>query len=560
MIGLVLDNRYKLTDFIGQGGMALVYKALDQRTHHAVAIKILKPEYNHDDEFLRRFEREAQAASKVSHHNIVNLLDVGAQDNYRYLVLEYVEGRTLKEIIDEKGALSPTTAVQIAIRILSALQHMHRNGIIHRDIKPQNILIHADGHVKVSDFGIARLAGSGTISKADMVMGSVHYFSPEQAQGQEVTEASDIYSAGVVLYEMITGTVPFDGDTPVAIAMQHIKVAPRAVNILNPEVSPAINDVVQKAMAKDPRQRYQQAEDMARDLQKALTEPVRQTPEVDLEAETVPSKAERRQRVLKERIGQKGMMKVALYALAGLVFTLVIAWLSVRLYHYIADSASAPYVIDETEENAMKLIARAGLTAEVSRTSDANRPAGTVIQQAPEYNTTMRRGEKVLITISTGPQQQEVPNLYGLNLSKARAELEQHGFSLMTLSKRIVSERAWDTVLEQSPAAGTPLSAGGIVQVTVSGGSVAIPNLVGMHRAEALQLAESIGLRITEVREIPIEDASKADLVASQIFTDDNDQPVQPDTRVIIGTMGRIAVYVLTIPEQAVQTPGKDGF
>ena len=168
MIGLVLDNRYKLTDFIGQGGMALVYKALDQRTHHAVAIKILKPEYKNDEEFLRRFEREAQAASKVSHHNIVNLLDVGSQDNYRYLVLEYVEGRTLKEIIDEKGALPPKTAVQIAIRLLSALQHMHKNGIIHRDIKPQNIIVDADYNVKVTDFGIARRIGKDAAAMVDV--------------------------------------------------------------------------------------------------------------------------------------------------------------------------------------------------------------------------------------------------------------------------------------------------------------------------------------------------------------------------------------------------------
>ena len=553
MIGLVLDNRYKLTDFIGQGGMALVYKALDQRTHHAVAIKILKPEYKNDEEFLRRFEREAQAASKVSHHNIVNLLDVGSQDNYRYLVLEYVEGRTLKDIIDEKGALPPVTSVQIAIRLLSALQHMHKNGIIHRDIKPQNILIHADGHVKVSDFGIARLAGSGTISKTDMVMGSVHYFSPEQAQGQEVTEASDIYSAGVVLYEMLTGTVPFDGDTPVAIAMQHIKVPPRAVNILNPAVSPAINAVVQKAMAKDPKNRYQQAEDMARDLQKALNEPNTQPPEVILDP---PAKEEdkpvRRTRRPAERFDWHRMLRPLIFSLAALVVTGIIALLAVRMYNSIVNSATAPYVIDETEKNALNLIARAGLTAEVSRVSDAERPVGTVIQQAPEYGTTMRKGSKLLITVSTGPQEQEVPSLYGMNVTKATAELEKYGFTLLALPGREVSEKPWDTVLSQTPEAGEKMTAGGIVQVTLSGGSVTIPNLVGMNRAEALQLAESIGLRVTEILEEPVEDTTKDQQVAAQFFTDMNNQPVQPGDRVISGTMGRIAVYVLTPPQTEV--------
>ncbi len=548
MIGLVLDNRYKLTDFIGAGGMALVYKALDQRTHHAVAIKILKPEYKNDEEFLRRFEREAQAASKVSHHNIVNLLDVGAQDNYRYLVLEYVEGRTLKEIIDEKGALPPTTSVQIAIRLLSALQHMHKNGIIHRDIKPQNILIHADGHVKVSDFGIARLAGSGTISKTDMVMGSVHYFSPEQAQGQEVTEASDIYSAGVVLYEMLTGTVPFDGDTPVAIAMQHIKVPPRAVNIINPAVSPAINAVVQKAMAKDPRARYQQAEDMARDLQKALADPGTREPEVVIDPPQPQEKPRRRVIRPLEKFDWHQAVRPVLMGVVALALTGVLALLALRMYNSIVNSATAPYVIDETETNALRLIARAGLTAEVSRVSDAERPVGTVIQQAPEFGTTMRQGSKLLITVSTGPQQQEVPSLYGMSVTKASAELERCGFTLLALSRREVSEKPWDTVLTQSPEAGELLSAGGIVQVILSGGSVTIPNLVGMNRAEALSLAESIGLRVTEVLEEPVEDASKDQQVAAQFFTDSDNQPAQPGDKVISGTMGRIAVYVLTPP------------
>ena len=217
MIGRVLDGRYELVEFVGKGGMALVYKAVDQRTHHDVAVKILRPEFNNDEEFLSRFEREAIAASKMSHHNIVNLLDVGLDGDCRYLVMEYVEGKTLKEIIQERGPLPPATAAQIAIRILSALQHAHKNGIIHRDIKPQNILVHSEGHIKVADFGIARVAGSHTISKADSVMGSVHYFSPEQAQGDDVTFASDIYSVGVVMYEMMTGYVPFDGETPVAV-------------------------------------------------------------------------------------------------------------------------------------------------------------------------------------------------------------------------------------------------------------------------------------------------------------------------------------------------------
>ena len=217
----ILADRYRLVEQIGMGGMAIVYRAVDMRTGHNVAVKVLRPEFNQDVEFVSRFQREAEAASKMAHHNIVNLLDVGMDGENRYLVMEYVQGKTLKQVIQEKGRLNPLVAAQITIRILSALQHAHENGIIHRDIKPQNILVHADGHIKVADFGIARMANSSTLSKGDNVMGSVHYFSPEQASGHAAGVTSDIYSVGVVLYEMLTGRVPFDGDSPVAIAMQH---------------------------------------------------------------------------------------------------------------------------------------------------------------------------------------------------------------------------------------------------------------------------------------------------------------------------------------------------
>ena len=183
MTGRVIAQRYQILDTIGKGGMAIVYRAIDNRTGHSVAIKVLRPEFNQDEEFLSRFQREAEAASKVSHHNIVNLLDVGMDGDSRYLVMEYVQGKTLKEVIRQKGKLPYTTAGQIAIRILSALQHTHRNGIIHRDIKPQNILVQSEGHIKVADFGIARMTNSSTLTKGDSVMGSVHYFSPEQAAG-----------------------------------------------------------------------------------------------------------------------------------------------------------------------------------------------------------------------------------------------------------------------------------------------------------------------------------------------------------------------------------------
>ena len=243
----VLADRYRLTEQIGMGGMAIVYRAIDTRTGHNVAVKVLRPEFNEDAEFIGRFQREAEAASKMTHHNIVNLLDVGMDGDSRYLVMEYVQGKTLKEVIQERGRLSAPLACQIAIRILSALEHAHRNGIVHRDIKPQNILVHADGHIKVADFGIARIADSSTLTRGDNVMGSVHYFSPEQARGEQADATSDIYSTGVVLYEMLTGRVPFDGDNPVQVALMHINDEIIPPSRLVSGIPPALEKVVMKA-------------------------------------------------------------------------------------------------------------------------------------------------------------------------------------------------------------------------------------------------------------------------------------------------------------------------
>ena len=533
MNGKLLDNRYQLVEFIGQGGMALVYKALDQRTHHYVAVKILKPEYNHDEEFLQRFRREALAASKVSHHNIVNLLDVGTEEEYRYIVLEYIEGRTLKEIIEEKGALDPETAIQIAVRILSALQHMHKNGIIHRDIKPQNILIHSEGHVKVSDFGIARMADSGTVGNEDVVMGSVHYFSPEQAQGLDVSAASDIYSVGVVLYEMLTGSVPFNGDSPVAIAMQHVNVPPRPLHILNPDISPELERVVLRALEKDPKKRYQQASDMARDLRDAPLKPEKET-------SADPVRIQKKKKKSKEPLQP---FQYVIEAACCLAVIGVIALVSVRMYNSISNTVNVPFVIGESETAALGLIGRAGLNANISRASDDETPAGYVILQSPEFETSLKKGDTVLLTVSTGPKEQPVPSLYGMTADKAREELEKLGFSLLAVSPRVLSDKPWDTILEQTPGAGTMLTAGGIIQVTLSGGSVVIPKLTGLTRQEALTTADSLGLRITDVIEYATDDNTKFEIVADQIFRI-GEEKVNIGDKVMIGTEGAIAVYV----------------
>ena len=551
MIGKVLDNRYELVEFIGKGGMALVYRAIDKRTGHNVAVKILRPEYNQDAEFCTRFEREAVAASKMSHHNIVNLLDVGQDGDMRYLVMEYVRGRTLKEVIKQQGRLKPAVAAQIGIRILSALQHAHKNGIIHRDIKPQNILVHSDGLIKVGDFGIARVVGSNTISTDDIVMGSVHYFSPEQAKGEPVTAASDLYSVGVVLYEMLTGKPPFDGETPIAIAMQHIGGKAQPIHEINPSVPPAMERVVEKAMERRPERRYQSALEMAQDLQRAMQEPegawMGPVPQPSSPSEQISGDTDKQKPVHSRswiwmRIG------------AGMVVVAVLAWLvlgGISIYDQVVNATSAPYCLDETETEALRLINRAGLLCEITRISDAKKAAGYVIMQSPEFGTAMRKNETVFLTISTGPEEQEIPYIIGYSVEEARNELDRLGFTLLALPERMLSTDAWDTVMKQDPLAGEMMPSGSVVQVKLSGGSVTLPDFIGMTRQDALFLIQQLQLNLSEIREIPVDDSSQFERVAAQFFTDDKATPYSVGDQVMLHTQVTLAVYVSNEPEAA---------
>ena len=543
MIGRVFAERYRLEEFVGKGGMALVFRACDTRTGHDVAVKVLRPELGNDEEFLERFRREALAASKMSHHNIVNLLDVGEEDGYRYLVIEYMRGRTLKDIIQEKERLPEPVAGQIAIRILSALQHAHDNGIIHRDIKPQNVLINAEGMVKVADFGIARVAGSNTLTKGDNVMGSVHYFSPEQAKGEDVTAASDIYSVGVVMYEMLTGRVPFDGDTPVSIALQHISTPPVPPSQVVDGISPAMERVVLTAMSKDKDSRYASAADMARAIRAAMKNPQSEaeivTAPVTALQEPVRMPTENIERIQRQRRKKRRRERLLLAALSLLVLGLM-AYGGAVIVGRIMNSTEAPFLIGETEENAVRIAQDKGLVVEVVRQSDPKVPAGVVMLQSKEYQYTMKRGDTLVIFVSTGPEQQGVPDIVGKSLAEAQAEAEKYGFTVL-VTQRVASDQEAGTVLEQDPAAGQ-LESNKIVTVVLSG-SVNVPRFIDMTRAQALNLARETGFNDVQIVEHETSDETKFDRVADQV-------PKEGE-RVLEDTQITLAIYVApVVPSQ----------
>ena len=559
MIGHVFAQRYQLEEFVGKGGMALVFRATDMRTGHDVAVKILRPEFNSDKEFLERFQREAVAASKMSHHNIVNLLDVGSEDGYQYLVLEFVSGRTLKAVIADKGKLPENVAGQIGVRILSALQHAHNNGIIHRDVKPENVLVNAEGHIKVSDFGIARVAGSNTLSKDDKVIGSAMYFSPEQARGENVTIASDIYSVGVVMYEMLTGRIPFEGDTPVAIALQHISSLPQPLRSLNDAVSPAMERVVLTALSKDPQNRYRNAADMARAIRVALDHPdmvdaaVVVSTATDGRTHTMGNSSARTQLELQRRRKKTRAKQLAIMLALTMLVIGAMASGTVYIVQSIVNSTAAPYLIGATEQEAVEMGRESGLVVEIVRQSDDIVPAGQVILQSREYQYKMKRGDVIVITVSTGPKEQSVPAVNGMSLEEARVTAEKHGFNLL-VTQYVESELSLNTVVQQIPAEGEKLAYGEIIQVTISG-SVSVPSFTGLTRSQALVLASQAGLSGCQFVEYPTTDESQYERIADQ----------QPKTseRIMYNEPITLLIYVpqaTEAPVQPTETPmAQDG-
>lgn len=548
--GAILTNRYRLIEFIGEGGMSMVYRAEDIQLRQIVAIKILKAEFSKDLQYVRRFCHEADAAGKMNHQNIVRLLNVGMDQETRYLVYEYVNGRTLKDYIEKEGTIQSSPSVDVVVRILAALEHAHAHGVIHRDIKPQNILIDQDGYIKVTDFGIARTVGYGTITKEDMVLGTVYYSSPEQVMGRDVDARSDLYSTAIVLYEMITGHLPFTGDNTTAIAMQHITAEPPSVAQYAPDTPPAIIAFLKKAMQKDPENRFQSAREMATALLSAqngiidpswLAIPAHAKPPVQRPAPekiaaaspvvsgTDPSGTDHKpatggktaqpdsklRRILRGIRRRFRRHRVMWTVLATILVVLGIAAGMYLIYQQVNLSAIAPDVVGLDYTEAEEQIRRRGLISQKTLINHDTIPAGEVVVQVPEAEVTMQKGDTMILTVSNGPATNLTPNVIGTAYDDASARLKTSGFDNIIVMKTVSAE-PMNQVLRQSPEAGVSFVFGQSAELTISGGSTMVPDVLGRDLAEAQSALQGSTLEAAEPIYMETADPSQVGKVLQQ--------------------------------------------
>ena len=555
--GSVIGNRYKIQEKIGNGGMATVYKALDQILNRYVAVKVLREEFTTDEEFIKRFNAEAQSAARLTHPNIVSVYDVGQEYNIYYIVMELIQGKTLKQIIEEDGHLSWKWAVNIAIQIASALEMAHKNNIIHRDIKPHNIMITEDGVAKVTDFGIAKAVSNSTITAFGTTLGSVHYFSTEHARGGYTDSKSDLYSLGVVMYEMVTGKVPFDADTPVSVALKHMQEEPVPPIKVNKEIPFAVNQIILKAMKKDPNERYQNASEMIKDLNIALKRPeggfVEERKFEDSFTRRIPTvnvSDNRNENIKSDNEEEKPKGKLATFfynhpktKVASIIALFVLIFVATLVITLTVINSSSPKdvqipnVVNLTQEEAKQKIEQLKLKFAYKEEYSADVEAGHVISQDPQYinNYSVKEGSTVTVVISKGMEQTKVPKVIGMEYSKAESALTEAGLEVEKVEETSQKVEA-GYVISQEIDANTEVQKGTKIKIHVSTGTgikkVTVTSVIGKSSEEAKKILTDLKLEVNVVED---EDTSKSDGVVLK-------QSVDPGTSIEEGSAITITV------------------
>ncbi len=503
---MVFGRRYRVTEKIGSGGMAEVYKAVDEVLGRTVAVKVMHPRYAADETFAARFRQEAQAAANLQSPYIVNMYDWGQDGSTYYIVMEYLRGADLKSLITQHGALDSRKVAEIGVQVCSALSVAHGYDVIHRDIKPHNIMVGADG-VKVTDFGIAR-AGNTTMTQTGSVLGTAHYVSPEQAQGRPLTAASDLYSLGVVLYEAATGRLPFDADSPVAVALKQVNEAPRPPHEIVPSIDPGLEAVILTALAKRPTDRYDTADQMRQDLQRVIEgQTVRAVPV----AAPVPGPAANETAVMPSvpAAGAAPVMRPAparkkkpVWPWIVLAIVLVAAGLGTAWAMGLLgpQGVPVPELVGLQVDEATAKITEAGFTVgEVTEEFNADVEIGEVTDQSPVALAEAEKGSAISITVSKGPKMVEVPKITGMKEEKARQALVDAGLSPNPASDEYSSKHDAGVVFKQTPKAGEKAEDGSAVSYVVSRGpkTVTVPNVKGKSQSSATATLKDKGFKVS---------------------------------------------------------------
>ncbi len=512
-IGKKLDGRYEIKEIIGVGGMANVYRAYDSIDDRTVAVKILRDEHMQNDELLRRFRNESKAIAVLSHPNIVKVYDVSFNEDIQYIVMEYIDGITLKEYIEQQKVLRWKEAVHFTVQILRALQHAHDKGIVHRDIKPQNIMLLADGTIKVADFGIARFARASQQTVTDKAIGSVHYISPEQAKGDVTDEKSDIYSVGVMLYEMTTGKLPFDAESPVSVALQQIQSQPKRPRSINPDIPEGLEDIIIRAMQKDPARRYQSAAEMLRDIDEFKRDPTVSfeykytEPEEMSITENFTKTAKKTKKIKDEQVRSAPVVPVltgitVAFIIVAILFLIGIMAM-VRPFEEVPDT-TAPNLVGMDIEEAKKQYSKFNIEVESSAFHDSY-DKDVIYYQNVKPGMTVKEKSTIKVKISSGVQSFSLADYTNFEENQVYAILTDNDIEFTTVTE-YSDDIPEGYVIKTEPGADTVVDSGTVVIIYVSMGPkttyATVPNVLGYKLNDAKLMLNSAGIKIGSVTRV----------------------------------------------------------